>query len=110
MVRLSVFLAFLLIVLTFNAYACVLPLQQVAEMNCASGTEEPVRETCDAFLEMGPLSPLSTHDATSAFHLESALPVPLLPAMLVPLVPVTEPPHAPDTSVHLSIRTTILRI
>ena len=55
MVRISVLLAFLLIVLTFNAYACVLPLQQTAKMDCASGTEEPVRETCDAFLEMGPL-------------------------------------------------------
>jgi len=110
MVRVSTFLAFLLIVLTFNAYACILPLQQAAEMDCSSGTEEPVRETCDAFLEMGPLSQFSTHNATSTFHLESALPVPLLPDTFVPLVSVTEPPRNPDTSLHPSVRTTVLRI
>ncbi|UVT17029.1 MAG: hypothetical protein H8K04_05605 [Nitrospira sp.] len=108
--RVSVFLVFLLIVLTFNAYACVLPLQQTAEMDCASGTEEPVRDTCDAFLEMGPLSQLSTHHAASSFQLESALPVPLLSDTFVSRVLVTKPPRNPDTSIHPSVRTTVLRI
>jgi hypothetical protein len=110
MVRISVLLAFLLIVLTFNAYACVLPLQQTAKMDCASGTEEPVRETCDAFLEMGSLSQLSIHEVASTFHLESALPVPLLPDTFVSRVSVTKPPRNPDTSIHPSVRTTVLRI
>jgi hypothetical protein len=35
--RISLLLAFLLVVLTFNAYACILPLQQSAEMDCTSG-------------------------------------------------------------------------
>ncbi|MBX3331964.1 MAG: hypothetical protein KF722_16275 [Nitrospira sp.] len=110
MVRVSAFLAFLLVVLTFNAYACVLPLQQSAGMDCPSETEEPVRGACDAFLEIGPHSQFSSNAAVSTFHLECALPVPLLPDTFVPLVRVTKPPGSTDTPVHFSIHTTVLRI
>ena len=110
MVRVSVFLAVLLVVLTFNAYACVLPLQQSTEIDCASGMEEPVRGTCDAFLEIGPHSQFFSNAAVSTFHLGCGLPSPLLPHTSVPLARVTEPPRIADISIHRSIPTTVLRI
>ena len=39
------FLVSLLLVLTFNAYACILPLQTPSQMDCSSTTEQPVRQT-----------------------------------------------------------------
>jgi hypothetical protein len=110
MVRISVFLAVLLVVLTFNAYACVLPLPQTGAMDCSSGTEEPVRGTCDAFLDIGPQSQFVSHSAANTFHLECALPVHLLPDTFVPLVRITNPPRNANTPIHLSIHITILRI
>jgi hypothetical protein len=110
MARIAVFLVFLLVVLTFNAYACVLPLQQSAAMDCSSGMEEPVRAICDAFLEMGPQPQSSVHDAVNTFQLECALSVRLLPDTVVPLIRVAEPPRSADTPIHLSIQTTVLRI
>lgn len=110
MARMAVFLVFLLVVLTFNAYACVLPLQQSAAMDCTSGMEEPVRAICDAFLEMGPQPQSSVHDAVNTVQLEYALSVRLLPDTFVPLIRVTEPPRSADTPIHLSIQTTVLRI
>ena len=110
MARVSVFLAALLVVLTFNAYACVLPLQQSTGMDCSSGTEAPVRGTCDAFLDIGPQSQLSSHTAAYTSHLECALPVHLLPDTFVPLVRITNPPRSADTPIHPSIHTTVLRI
>lgn len=109
--RISLLLAFLLVVLTFNAYACILPLQQSAEMDCTSRTEEPARGPCDAFIEMGP-SPqgLSSHATISIVSLECALPKPHLPDTFVPLVRINKPPGRADTSIHLSIQTTVLRI
>jgi hypothetical protein len=50
--RIAVFLVFLLLILTFNAYACVLPLQTVTQTDCPSDTEDQARQTCDAFLEL----------------------------------------------------------
>jgi hypothetical protein len=111
MARISVFLAVLLVVLTFNAYACVLPLQQTSEMDCTTGMEAPVRGACDAFLEIGPQSRLSSTNTVYAFHLACVLPVHLLPPdTFVPLVRVTKPPRSPNTPIHLSIHTTVLRI
>ena len=110
MVRVSVFLTVLLVVLTFNAYACVLPLQQSTEIDCTSGMDEPVRGTCDAFLEIGPQSQFSSNAAVSLFHLGWALPISLHPDTSVPLVRVTEPPRIADTSIHRSIPTTVLRV
>lgn len=108
--RMAAFLVFLLLILTFNAYACVLPLQQSSGMDCTSGTEEPVRGTCDAFLEVGPQSQFSSTGTVHTVHLECALPVHLLPDTFVPLVRVTTPPRIADTPLHLSIHTTVLRI
>lgn len=73
--RMAAFLVFLLLVLTFNAYACVLPLQTVTQMDCDSDTDDQPRQTCDAFLEIGPQSPFASHHVVSTFNLEGALPV-----------------------------------
>lgn len=108
--RMATFLVLLLLVFTFNAYACILPLQPATHMDCSSGTEEPVRETCDAFLEIGPHAQLSSHHATNSLHLEYTVPVHVLPNTLVPLVRVTQPPRSADTPIHPSIQTTVLRI
>ena len=108
--RISGFLAVLLVVLTFNAYACILPLQQSTESDCSSGTEEPIRGTCDAFLELGPQSQLSSNSTDHTVHLDWGVPVLPLPKTFVPLVRVTEPPRSGDTPVHRSIHTTVLRI
>jgi len=39
----AVSLVSLLLILTFNAYACVLPLQSEATVDCSSADEQPVR-------------------------------------------------------------------
>lgn len=110
MARLSVLLAVLLVVLTCNAYACVLPLQQTSAMDCNSGTEEPVRGACDAFLDIDPQSQLSSYEAVHTVHLACALPVQLLSDTCIPSVRMDEPPRHTDLSIHHSIHTTILRI
>lgn len=106
----AIFLVLLLLILTFNAYACILPLPPVPHMDCSSGTEEPVRETCDAFLEIGPGSQFSSHHTSSALHLEYVMPVYVFPDTLIPLVRITNPPRSADTPVHPSIHTSVLRI
>lgn len=110
MARISVLLAMLLIVLTFNAYACILPLAHSAAMDCSSEMEEPTRGICEAFLEIGPYSQGSSTNTIFIFHLASVWPVPLLPDTFVQLVRVTTPPWRTDTLIHCSIQTTVLRI
>ena len=105
----AVFLVFLLLILTFNAYACILPLQAVTQMACSSDTEDQARQTCDAFLEMGPQSQLSTNQAVSSFTLESAVPS-LLPDMFNSVFMWTPPPRHAVFPIHLSISIIILRI
>lgn len=108
--RLATFLVLLLLVLTFNAYACILPLPPSTQMDCSSGTEDPVRETCDAFLEIGPHSQFSSQLSISSLHLECTVPVHVPPDAFIPFVRVTEPPRNADTPIHPSIQTTVLRI
>lgn len=89
----------------------ILPLQQSAGMDCPSGTEEPVRGTCDAFIEIGLSSQVPNSATPSTFQLECAVLVLPNPATVVPPPRVTESPHhRGDTSLHSSIRTTVLRI
>lgn len=84
MKRLAVFLVGLLLVLTFNAYACVLPIPSVSQTDCSSTTEGPVRQTCDAFLEIGPLSESSSQTPITALTLDFDFSVPTQDS-LVPL-------------------------
>lgn len=107
--RIAVFLVFLLPILTFNAYACVLPLQTVTEKDCSSETEEQARQTCDAFLEIGPQSQISINNAVSLFSCEYALPIQLL-VTFNPVFSPTPPPRNAVSPIHLSIPITVLRI
>jgi len=53
----AVALAALYFLMTFNAYACLVPLYGTAPMetgsNCAMPNEPPVRDACDAFKSLG---------------------------------------------------------
>lgn len=106
--RIAAFLVLLLLILTFNAYACLLPLEPES-MDCTSATEQPVRQTCDAFLELGPQSHASSsHEVPTLkvdFEAAPQLPVPVLLIFLS-----EHPPRSADTPIHLSIPTTVLRI
>ncbi len=102
-------LVVLLLVLTFNAYACVLPLQTATQMDCSSGTEDQARQTCDAFLEIGPQSQLSITHAVSLFTFECAVPS-QLPDTFKTIVKLTPPPRNAIFPIHLSIPTTVMRI
>lgn len=105
----AAFLVFLLLILTFNAYACILPLQTVTHMDCSSDAEDEARQTCDAFLEIGPQSQLFTKHDPSPFTCEWAVPT-RLPDAFISVFKPTSPPHNIDTPIHLSIPTTVLRI
>ncbi len=106
----ALFLVSLLLVLTFNAYACILPLQTPSQMDCSSTTEQPVRQTCDAFIELGPQSHASfTPDLPVPKVLEFEDP-PQLPTLVALVVGPEHPPRSADTPIHVSIPTTVLRI
>jgi hypothetical protein len=107
--RIAAFLVFLLPILTFNAYACILPLQTVNQMDCSSETGDQSRQTCDAFLEIGPQSQLSTNHAVSSFTLEYAVPS-QLPGSFNAVSKHTLQPRDAVFPIHLSIPTTVLRI
>jgi hypothetical protein len=99
----------LLLVFTFNAYACVLPLQPESAMECSSASEQPVRQACDAFLQLGPQSytPLAQDLPTLNVELEAAAQLPLFK---IPSLRPEHPQGGADTALHLSIPTTVLRI
>src|SRR5215217_9582513 len=102
MVRTCAFLALLLLVLTFNAYACVLPLQPESAMDCSSATEQPVRQTCDAFLELGPQSPASSSQELpilKVLEFEAAVQTPTSQFLVFRS---KHPPCGVDTPIHLS--------
>ena len=105
----AVSLVFLLLILTFNAYACVLPLQTTTEMDCDADTDTQARQTCDAFLEIGPQSQFSAHQAVISFHLEAMVPLHVPDAFLAGGAP-APPPCAAGPPVHISIPITVLRI
>lgn len=102
-------LSALLFVLTFNAYACLLPLPSPSGMDCSSTTEEPVRQTCDAFLQLGPQSQTSFAQELPTHNL-ALEPASHLPASVFLVVRREQPPRRADTPIHLSIPSTVLRI
>ncbi len=109
MLRLATVLAVLLLILTFNAYACVLPLQTQSAVDCPSSQQEPVRQTCDAFLELGPQSqvPSAQELPTITVDFDAGS---QLPSSVFTVFQLEYPPHDADTPIHLSIPTTVLRI
>ncbi len=109
MPRIAILLASLLLLLTFNAYACVLPLPAPSQMDCSLPSDEPARQTCDAFLELGPHSQSHSHPPITAFVLDLQVPVPVLVTVFFPSQQLRIP-RGTDTQAHLSIQTTVLRI
>ena len=108
--RTCTFLSLLLVILTFNAYACLLPLQAASGMDCSSATEQPVRQTCDAFLELGPQSHPSTVQDLPILKFVDFEAVPQLPTSVFRIFRPEHPPRGADTPLHPSIPTTVLRI
>ena len=102
-------LILLLLVFTFNAYACVLPLPPESAMDCSSATEQPVRQTCDAFLRLGPQSHASFSQEPPSLNVDFDA-VPQLPTSVFLVFRTEHPPRGADTPIHLSIPTTVLRI
>jgi hypothetical protein len=109
MASLHSLLASLLFVLTFNAYACLLPLQAQSGMDCSSTTEQPVRRICDAFTELGPQSQTSFAQELPTVRVAFE-PVTQLAPLVFLVVRREHAPRDADTSIHLSIPTTVLRI
>ena len=109
--RICILLVLLLLVLTFNAYACLLPLQPQSEMDCSSATEQPVRQTCDAFLQLGPQSHVSSvvEDLPILKLVDFAAAPQLLTSVFRNFRP-EHPPRGAETPIHLSIPSTVLRI
>lgn len=107
--RLAGFLVSLLLILTFNAYACLLPLPSQPPVDCSSATDQPVRQICDAFIQLGPQSLASFTQEWPATNFEFDAVPELAPSVF--LVYRTEhPPRGADTPIHLSVPTTVLRI
>jgi hypothetical protein len=111
MPRLCTFLVFLLLILTFNAYACILPLQTAAQMDCSSSaqSQEDSRQICDAFLIIGPQSEHSPNHFPSGTHIDLLIPG-LLPDVLQTTFRPSPTVRRHDHSIHPSIPTTVLRI
>jgi hypothetical protein len=105
----AAFLVLLLLVLTFNAYACVLPLQPETAIDCSSANEQPVRQTCDAFLVLGPQSHVSSSQELSTHNVDFE-PAPQLRTSVFFAFRSEYPPRGADTPIHLSIPTTVLSI
>ena len=109
--RIASLLVFLLLTFTFNAYACLLPLQPESAMDCSSATEQPVRQTCDAFLQLGPQSPASFSQELPTHNIDSDSNTTPRRSAFAFLVSRSEhPPRGADAPIHLSISTTVLRI
>ena len=106
--RIAIFLVLLLLILTFNAYACLLPLQP-ASMDCSSANEQPVRQPCDAFLQFGPQSLASFTQELPTTSVEFDV-APQLSTSVFLAYRTEYPPRGADTPIHLSIPTTVLRI
>jgi hypothetical protein len=110
MTRICTVLVLLLLVLTFNAYACVFPLPPQSGMDCSSTAEQPVRQPCDAFLELGPQSQASSSHELLLHKILDFEAAPQLPTSLFLVFHPEHPPRGSDTPIHLSIPTTVLRI
>jgi hypothetical protein len=79
-------------------------------MDCSSATEQPVREACDAFLDLGPQSHLSLNPDQPALKVLDFEPGPQPPTSVFLVFRSEHPPQDADTPIHLSIPTTVLRI
>lgn len=105
-----------LLVFSFNAYACVLPLSGTTDASMANGcstpVEEPVRQLCDAFkilgVESSPQSSLSHMD----HHWPADHMLPVLQTVSRQLQRIFHPYPSFESSSppHQSLASTVLRI
>ena len=68
-----------------------------------------MRQTCDAFLDLGPQSQESSHHDLTTAILDVEV-VAQLPVTVFGVLPPDRPPRTADSPIHLSIQTTVLRI
>ena len=113
--HLAISLAIFYFALSFNAYACLLPLYGGVEVaqgsECAMPKEPPVRDTCDAFKTIG-VQTLSSVQPLPDFHFQGAagesVSVPFLASVLSRRYALLDSPPFLDRDL-LSL-TSILRI
>ena len=84
--HLAISLAIFYFALSFNAYACLLPLYGGVEVvqgsDCAMPKEPPVRDACDAFKTIGVQS-LSAAQPLTGYHFQSIAGEPVSAPILV---------------------------
>jgi len=108
-------LVLLLLIFSFNAYACLLPLfglpQAAMGGSCADPQDQPVRQFCDTFTTLGLHAASDFHHSVDAQVVYPAEAIPL--AWLMSLF--TRTPHlqgypAQKPPQDALVRTTVLRI
>jgi hypothetical protein len=77
-------------------------------MDCPSTTDQSARQTCDAFLELGP-SHVSSSQGLSILNTDFEA-APQLPTSIFFIFRLEQLPRGASTPIHLSIPTTVLRI
>jgi hypothetical protein len=78
-------------------------------MHCSSDSHDPVRQTCDAFLEIGPHSEFSSSPSVTPLHFDFDVPAQITHVVFFVSQP-DRPPRNRDTPVYPSIQSTVLRI
>ena len=79
-------------------------------MDCSSATEQPVRQACDAFLELGPQSYASSSQELPIQKVVDFEAAPQLHTSVFFVIRSEHSPRGADTAIHRSIPTTVLRI
>ena len=114
-VVLTVALVLLLLLFSFNAYACVLPLFGVPQAamggGCADAQDQPVRQFCDTFTTLGLHAASDFHLSVDTQVVSPAEAAPLTSLIsLSPLIPSTQGYPAQRPPQDAVVRTTVLRI
>jgi len=103
-------------VVSFNAYACLVPLSGISDTSMANGCstpiEQPARQLCDAVNTLGIESGSQSFSSLSEHHLLAPHTVAALPALDHQFHWMFHLYHPLDTgsSPHQSLATTVLRI
>jgi len=105
-----------LLVFSFNAYACLLPLSGTTDASMANGcstpVEQPSRQLCDAFKILGVESQAQSSSLLVDHHWSADHTLPTLPTVSPRLVQISSLYCALESSSppHQSLTSTVLRI
>ena len=106
-----------LLAFSFNAYACLLPLSAADDASmancCATPTEQPSRQLCDAFKTLGVESSPQSSLLHMDHHWSAADQMPAVStAVSFGLVRISNPYHTLESSSppHQSLASTVLRV